>query len=46
MDLFDYMMEKETSAKAPLAARMRPDTLDEVLGQEHILGQTSCLAEL
>ncbi|MBS4899658.1 MAG: replication-associated recombination protein A [Clostridiales bacterium] len=44
MDLFDYMMEKETSAKAPLAARMRPDTLDEVLGQEHILGPDKLLS--
>lgn len=37
MDLFDYMIEKESSAKAPLASRMRPESIEEVVGQEHIV---------
>lgn len=39
MDLFDYMQEKQLKTDAPLAARMRPSTLDEVVGQEHIIGK-------
>ena len=38
MDLFDHAKEEVLRAKAPLAARMRPRTLDEYLGQQHILG--------
>lgn len=38
MDLFEYGHRMETVKKAPLAARMRPRTLDEVVGQSHILG--------
>jgi len=38
MDLFDYNREKTLAEKAPLAARMRPRTLEEFVGQEHILG--------
>jgi putative ATPase len=38
MDLFDHARERELAEKAPLAARMRPRTLDEFVGQEHILG--------
>ena len=41
MDLFDYM--RETSNQCPLAARMRPKTLDEVVGQEHIIGKDKLL---
>jgi putative ATPase len=38
-DLFDYAAEKRGGAgRAPLAARMRPRTIDEILGQDHILG--------
>lgn len=37
MDLFDYMKET-TMEKSPLVSRMRPTTLDEVVGQEHIIG--------
>ena len=43
MDLFDYMREKEQESKAPLASRMRPRTLDEVVGQEHIIGRDKLL---
>ena len=38
MDLFEYSLSDELKKEAPLAARMRPRTLDEVVGQEHILG--------
>jgi hypothetical protein len=38
-DLFDYAAEKRGGAgRAPLAARMRPRAIDEILGQDHILG--------
>ncbi len=37
MDLFEYMAEKNKEDDAPLASRMRPETLDEVVGQEHII---------
>ncbi len=39
MDLFDYMSEKKKESEAPLASRMRPVTLEEVVGQEHIIGR-------
>lgn len=39
MDLFDYMREQTQETEAPLAARLRPRTLDEVVGQEHIIGK-------
>ncbi|MEG1501598.1 MAG: AAA family ATPase, partial [Clostridiales bacterium] len=38
-NLFDYQGEKILSQKAPLAARMRPRNLDELVGQEHIVGK-------
>ena len=38
MDLFDYMKETTVEKESPLASRMRPTTLDEVVGQEHIIG--------
>ncbi|MBP5330642.1 MAG: replication-associated recombination protein A [Lachnospiraceae bacterium] len=43
MDLFDYMKEKNQKKESPLASRMRPQTLDEVVGQEHILGKDKLL---
>lgn len=43
MDLFDYMREKEQENEAPLASRMRPRTLEEVVGQEHIIGKDKLL---
>ena len=39
MDLFDYMKEKQLKQESPLAMRMRPRTLDEVVGQQHIIGK-------
>jgi putative ATPase len=38
MDLFDYSRQQQIEKEAPLAARMRPRTLDEFIGQEHIVG--------
>ena len=43
MDLFDYMRENTLEKEAPLASRMRPETLDEVVGQKHILGKDKLL---
>lgn len=38
MDLFDHAMNEQMEKESPLAARMRPRTLDEFIGQEHIIG--------
>ncbi len=38
MDLFEHAMNERMEQEAPLAARMRPRTIDEVVGQEHIVG--------
>ena len=43
MDLFDHAMKKSLATEAPLAARMRPRTLEEYIGQEHILGEGKLL---
>ena len=43
MDLFDYMRETSQEKEAPLASRMRPATLDEVVGQQHIIGKDKLL---
>ncbi len=43
MDLFDYMREKKQEKEAPLAARLRPSTLEEVVGQSHIIGKDTLL---
>lgn len=43
MDIFSYMQEQQGEKEAPLAARMRPETLDEVVGQRHILGPDKLL---
>lgn len=39
MDLFSHAMHERMHAEAPLAARMRPRTMDEIVGQEHIVGE-------
>ena len=44
-DLFETS-DKETSIRVPLALRMRPRTLDEFVGQEHILGKDKLLRRL
>ena len=43
MDLFDYMREANMKQEAPLASRLRPATLEEVVGQEHIIGKNKLL---
>ena len=39
MDLFDYVKETRKEKTSPLASRMRPRTLEEVVGQQHIIGK-------
>ena len=43
MDLFDYMRETQVEKESPLASRMRPTTLEEVVGQQHIIGKDKLL---
>lgn len=43
MDLFDYMREQNMESEAPLASRLRPTRLDEVVGQQHIIGKDKLL---
>lgn len=43
MDLFDYMRQQNQKKESPLASRLRPTTLDEVVGQRHIIGKDKLL---
>ena len=43
MDLFQMMEAKAKETESPLAARLRPRTIDEVVGQQHILGRDKLL---
>ena len=43
MDLFDYMREQTSEKESPLASRLRPTTLEEVVGQQHIIGKDKLL---
>lgn len=43
MDLFDYMREQNMENESPLASRLRPTTLDEVVGQQHIIAKDKLL---
>jgi len=43
VDLFDYMRNNALEKEAPLASRLRPRTLDEVVGQKHIIGKDKLL---
>ena len=43
MDLFEYMREQNMESESPLASRLRPTTLDEVVGQQHIIGKDKLL---
>ena len=43
MDLFDYMRTNTMERESPLASRLRPSTLDEVVGQRHIIGKDKLL---
>src|SRR5271169_3441435 len=42
-DLFDHALQERMKSEAPLAARMQPRTLDEYIGQEHIVGEGKLL---
>ncbi len=43
MELFEYMRSQNMESEAPLASRLRPTTLDEVVGQQHIVGKDKLL---
>ena len=43
MDLFEYMREQNMESESPLASRMRPTSLEEVVGQQHIVGKDKLL---
>ena len=46
MNLFEYSGRKESLSSSPLSTRMRPKSLDEFIGQEHILGKGKALYNL
>ena len=46
MNLFDYMNDQAKEKDSPLALRLRPTSLDEVVGQEHILGEGKLLRRI
>ena len=46
MDLFDKSLEDQLRQHAPLAARMRPQKLDDIVGQNHIIGKGSLLRRI
>ena len=43
MNLLDYFGEQQKEKESPLASRLRPRTLDEIVGQEHIIGKDTLL---
>ena len=43
MNLFDYMSEVKKETESPLASRLRPTSLEEVVGQQHIIGKGKLL---
>ena len=43
MDLFEYMRTNTLQKESPLASRLRPRTIEEVVGKEHILGKDKLL---
>ena len=43
MDLFDYVREQKSDKESPLASRLRPKCLEEVVGQQHIIGKDKLL---
>lgn len=43
MNLFDYMREQNMESESPLASRLRPKSLEEIVGQQHILGKDKLL---
>ena len=43
MDIFDYARNINSEKESPLASRLRPKTLEQVVGQEHIIGKGKLL---
>ena len=43
MDLFEYARAQNVEKESPLASRMRPASLEEVVGQQHIIGKDKLL---
>ena len=43
MDIFEYMLSERGDKDSPLASRLRPTTLEEVVGQQHIIGKDKLL---
>ncbi len=43
MDIFDYMREQNKEKESPLASRLRPSALEEIVGQQHIIGKDKLL---
>lgn len=43
MDIFEYMRQENQKQESPLASRIRPKTLEEVVGQQHIIGKDKLL---
>ncbi|MCR5148065.1 MAG: replication-associated recombination protein A [Eubacterium sp.] len=43
MDIFDFMRQEKNKGDSPLARRLRPEKLEEIVGQEHILGKDKLL---
>ena len=46
MDLFDMMASKQKASSAPLAERMKPEVLDDFIGQANIMGEGKLLPKL
>ena len=45
-DLFSAAAEQHLKSRAPLAARLRPRSIDEVVGQQHLVGEGASLRRL
>ena len=46
MDMFEHKLEERMKEEAPLAARMRPDTFNDFVGQEHLIGKGRVLRKV
>ena len=46
MSLFEHNIRKNLILSAPLSSRIRPNSLDSFIGQEHILGEDKILSNL
>ena len=45
MDLFEYAKSRTMENESPLASRLRPTKLEEVVGQQHIVGKINYFTE-